>query len=86
MSKLGWKPPPWKTGDRIYNRELKTTAHYKGQWAVGRAKIIREDYSMVDTGRSGEWVWVLTDDDNEVVWYLDDVEWVGSFYGLKVVN
>jgi hypothetical protein len=65
---------------------MKTTAHYKGQWAVGRAKVAKEDYSMADTGRSGEWVWALTDDNNEVVWYLDDVEWVGSFYALKVVN
>jgi hypothetical protein len=86
MSKPRWTPPPWKAGDRIYNRELKTPAHYKGQWAVGRARITREDYSMEDTGRSGEWVWALTDDDNEVVWYLDDVEWLGSFYASRVVN
>lgn len=86
MSKPRWTPPPWKAGDRIYNRQLKTLAHYKGQWAVGRAKIEREDYSMEDTGRSGEWVWALTDDNNEVVWYLDDVEWLGSFYVMKVVN
>ena len=86
MSKPRWIPPPWKPGDRIYNRELKQAAHYKGFWAVGRAKVEKEDYSMHDTGYSGEWVWALTDDDNEVVWYRDDVEWLGSFYVHKVLH
>jgi len=65
-------PPPWKGGDLLYNRRLKTTAYYKGSggWCNGWVVVLPMD---ADSST------------HEQTWNVEDVELVGR-KGLKVVK
>lgn len=75
-----YQPPPWNSGDVLYNTDLKRTAHFKGcgGWIVGK---------------NHEWVVVIPMvgldvdlKDMEEWWDMQNVEYVGKFTGLHVVQ
>lgn len=78
-------PPSWNTGDLLYNKVSKKTGHYMGRWAVGRLLRVTNNQAF-DTGRRGEWVWVIVDNSYEDVWPRHEVEWVSPFIGLCMVQ
>ena len=56
--------PDWKTGDLLYNRKLKKTAHFYGQFVQDQVIVL-----PMDGEKMGDEEW----------WLIHDVEWISHF-------
>jgi|GEM_PF-4843707 len=77
--KKHYQPPPWNSGDILYNTDLKRTAHFKGSggWIVGQYHEWVIVIPML--GMNVEW------QNMEEWWDIRHVEHLGKFTGLHAV-
>jgi hypothetical protein len=77
--------PDWKGGDTLYNRKLKKTARFWGSGGYLRGKKFDLEKGRT-VGRAMEWIKVIYEDNTVSLWKLQDIEYIGEYPGLTLVE